>query len=802
MPELRLALRSLLRQRTFALAVVSTLGLAMGVTTGFFGVIDAVALRPLRGVAAPGLVTVHGTVDGRPARASGFSRPTYRDYRERTRSLQRLEAFVGQGFAVGEEAGGGLVGGQLVSGGFFGLLGTQPLLGRLIAPADDATGAERVAAVSEAFWQRRLGGRADVLGSVLRVNGRPCTIVGIAQAGFRGHFVGFPIDVFLPLAAAPEVAADVAVEDRADRSLELIGRLGPGATLAAAQAEMAGIAADIARQHPSSHAGRGVELHGYTGFDPELRAPVIGFVTLLGVVGLLVLLVACVNVGGLVLARATARRRELAVRAALGASPARVVRPLLIEIVVLFAAGGVAGAALAGPSARALHAFLPEFPIPLHLDVSPDWRVALFAGALTVVTALAFGLAPARGAARVDVVEALKAGGRGVAGASHVARRAIVGAQVGLSVVLLVGALLFLREMERARTFDPGFRIDDVALVTVDPSPLGRNPTERRSFFEAWLQRVRSLPRVEAASLVRTPPLGFSRPTTRVRVDGVAAAEPEGLVAGWNAVAPGYFDVVGIPLVAGRDFDAGDAAGTQPVAIASRATAARLFPGGEAVGRHFRHEDRVVRVVGVVGDVALDRSGARDGLFVYFPVAQRDDTRLSLVLRAAPPFPLAAARREARALEPEMPVLAALGLRDHAAAALFPQRLAATVAAAFGGFALFLAGVGLYGVAAFLAEKQRHELAVRAALGARPADLRGLVLRRGLAPALAGAGAGLAGALALGRLAAGFVSAVGPYDPQAYLGGAAVIAAVSLLAVYLPARRAAAVRPADLLQDE
>ncbi|HUG55065.1 MAG TPA: ABC transporter permease, partial [Vicinamibacteria bacterium] len=595
MRELRLAVRALLRQRTFSLAVVSTLGLAMGVSAGFFGVVNALVLRPIPGVEARGLVNLYATADGAVSGFSGFSHPTFRDLRARTRSLAALEGFVGRGFARGAEAGGGVVGGQLVSGGLFELLGTRAMRGRLLGPADDRPGAEPVAVVTEALWQQRLGGHPDVVGRILRVNGRPITIVGVAEAGFRGHFVGFPLDVFLPLGTAPVVAADVDLEDRAGDGLELVARLRPGATMAAAQAELSEIFAEVAREHPASHRGRGVELRAYTGLDADLRGPVLGFVTLLSVVGTLVLLVACVNVGGLVLARGAARERELAVRAALGASPAQLVRPLFAETLVLFALGGLAGLAMTRPAARALHAFLPEFPIPLHLDVSPDWRVALFAGTLTLLAGLVFGLVPARRAARVDVVEVLKKAGRGLAGVSLRARRAFVAAEVALSLVLLVGAGLFLRELQRSRAFDPGFRVDGVGVVTVDASLIGRAPAARREFFEAWVSRVRSWPRVESASLVRRLPLGFGRPTTRVGVDGREAPDPEGFAAGWNVVSPGYFRTLEIPVLAGRDFDERDRAGGDRVAAVSSRAARRLYPGQEALGRYLRHEGHVLR---------------------------------------------------------------------------------------------------------------------------------------------------------------------------------------------------------------
>ena len=564
MNELRRALRTLLRQPTFTLAVTLTLGLAMGVATGFFGVINAILLRPLPGVHGAGLLNLYVTVDGELAGFSGFSLPTLRDFRNEARSLSRIEGFVGRAFALGDETATDVVGGQLVTGGFFELLGTRAHRGRLVGREDDVPGALPVAVVTHALWQGRFGGRSDLLGRTVRVNGQPITVVGIAEPGFRGHFVGFPNDVFLPLGAAPLVATDLRLEDRADESLELLARLAPGADRRRAEEELSAFAATLAHEFPATHRGRSVAVRPHTGLDADLRGSVVGFTGVLGVVGVLVLLVACVNVGGLVLARGATRERDLAVRAALGASGAELVRPLLSETLVLFAVGGVLGAALASPSAAALHAFLPKFAVPLHLDVRPDLRVGLFAAAATFVVGVTFGLLPAVTASRVDVMELLKRGGRHAAAVSQKARRAFVSAQVALCLVLLVGAGLFLRELQAARRLDPGFRIHDVGFVRVDASLLDRSPAASRALFETWLARMRARPDVTAASLARTVPLGFGQSTTHLLVDGLVPPVPEGFRAGWNAVAPGYFETLGIPLLSGRDFAVADSGDAEP----------------------------------------------------------------------------------------------------------------------------------------------------------------------------------------------------------------------------------------------
>jgi predicted permease len=802
MGDVRVALRTLSREKGFALAVVVTLGLSMGLSTGFFGVVNTLLLRPLPGVAADGLVNLYAASDGAIEGFSGFSHPAWRDLRERTRTLSALEAFVGRGFAVSDSDRPEIVGGQLVSGGFFQLLGTRPARGRLLTLADDARGAPPVAVVSHALWLRRFAGRDDVIGSTLRLSGQPVPIVGVAEAGFNGHFVGFPMDVFVPLAAAPLLARDVDLEGSLGEDLELVGRLRPGVARAAATEELDRIGREVERERVPRRRGRGIELRAYTGLDADLRLGVLGFAALLLVVAALVVAVACANVAGLVLARGATRARELAVRASLGATRLALLRPLLAETLLLFAAGGLAGAALSGPSARALEAFLPDFPIPLRLDASPDWRVWLFAFATTLLAGLAFGVAPAASAARLDLVRALRQGGRAIAPGRQRARRVFVAAQVAVSLVLLAGASLFLNELRRARAFDPGFRVEDVAVVTAD---LRLRHPERASdlaFFEDWLARVRSRPDVEAASLARHLPLGLAPATARVAVDGLRSPDSGGFRAQYNVVSPGYFETLGIPLVAGRDFEARDAAPAEPVALVSRATAARLYPDGQALGRALRHEGRALRVVGVVGDVVADRRSGRGGLSFYVPLAQQPAPRVSLVLRPRAGATPSAVRREAIALEPDAPVLGASSLAEHARAALFPQRLAATVTSAFGLFGLLLASVGLHGIVAFFAVQRRSELAVRAALGARASDLRRLVLREGVRPVATGAAAGLVASVAFARLAQRLVPGMGGLDAAPIAAAALLLLAVALLAADRPARLAAARSPVDVLRGD
>ena len=802
MSDLRLAIRTLARQPTFSLAVIATLALAMGVSTGLFGVVNALMLRPLPGVDAPGLISLHVTRNRALQGASGFSGPTFSDYRERVRTLAGLEAFVGRGFAIGEAPSASVVDGQLVSGGFFHLLGTRALRGRLLSEADDSPGAVPALVMSEPLWRHRFAAREDVVGKTVRVSGRTLYPRRDHRAGLPWALRGLPDGPVRAVGRGVSRCARLGASGSGRRQPGAPGPSSPRHEPATLQAELDLVAADLGRALPAHEHDLGVAVSAYTGLDADLRGPVLGFVAVLSVVGTLVLLVACLDVAGLVLARAAARDREMAVRATLGAARSDLVRPMVVETLLLFATGGLLGAALAKPAAAAFQAFLPDFPVPLQLELAPDLRVALFAAALPLLTGLVFGIVPAVSISRVDALTALKQGGRGVVPGRHRARRAFLAVQVALSLVLLVGAGLFLRELQRARAVSPGFRVEGVGLLTVDVRLANRSPAAGRAFFEDWQGRIRTRPGVESACIARTAPLGFGAPTTHVVAEGLDLPKADGFPAAWNAVSPGYFDTLGIPLFSGRDFNARDAEAVDAVAIISQSTAARLFPRQEPLGRTLRRDGQALRVVGVVGDIAVGRSGARDGLFIYVPFAQTPVTRASLLVRTSGQLPFIDARAIAAELDPDLPVLSAMTLSQHAGGALFPQRLAAAVSGAFGLFGVLLASVGLYGLVSYVLEQRRHELAIRAALGARPDQLRKLVFLQGLRPVAAGVVLGLAGALVFGRLASAFVPAVGSFDGTAFAGAALVLTAAASLAASLPASRAATAAPAEVLRSE
>jgi predicted permease len=598
--DLRLAARSWRRSPALAAAGVVTLAVALGANTALFSLANAILFRPLPGIAhADRLVNVHRkAADG--TTFLGLSHPDYRDLRERARALDGLAAFNGRGASLGSGRGPAeLVGIQLVSGNFFDVLGVRAQRGRLVSEEDDAApGASAVAVISDALWRNRFGGDPLVIGRTIRLNGFPFTVIGVGPPGFQGHFIGFPFEVWVPLAMAAQAAPGEDVAARDNDWLELVGRLAAGQTVAQAQADLASVMAGLAREHPARHQGATADVRRMTGVDDSLRGAVVSFLAALQAAGALVLAIACVNLAGVLLARAASRARDVALRLALGATRGALVRQLLAEALLLFVVGGAAGVGLAAWAADLLHAFQPGFAVPLRFDLGLDARVLGFAALLTLVAAVAFGLVPALQASRLDVLPALRDG----------LRRALVVGQVALSMVLLVAAGLFVRTLQRARAVDPGFDPDGVSTARLDLTLLARDEAHGRVFYAQLLERLQSLPGARSASLATSIPLrSLAPPTALVH----AAAEPArpggGLTVPVSTVSGAYFETLRIPLLAGRGLADADGPSSPPVAVVSQALARRLWPGGDAIGRRVRADGLDREVVGVARDVKMRR---------------------------------------------------------------------------------------------------------------------------------------------------------------------------------------------------
>jgi len=804
----RYGVRALGRTPVFALVALLSVAIGSGATTAIVTLVDTMLLRPPPGVGhAERLVLVGRTQDGRGF--DNFSYPTFAAYRT-AHSLSGLAALeLGpQTVSLARSGGGEPMHVSTVSGNLFDVLEARPALGRSFAQDEDAApGQKPVLILSYAYWQRRLGADPVIVGRPLVLNGTPFTVVGVAARGFQGPFAVVP-DGWVPLAATTYLGTPAAMfTEHRGVWLIAVGRLAPDASLDQAQAELATITARLAQDYPDAYEGKGVAVERASLFPGDMQAAIGGFLALLLAVAGLVLVIASTNVAGMLLARAAARRREIAVRLALGASRAQLVGQLVVECLLLFGAAGAAGLVIAHWMVRGLLALVPQLPVPIALDARLDWRVLGFALVLTLVTGLLAGLAPALQSTRPDLVPALKAGA-GKEGTGRLPLRSgLLVAQIALSMVLLMVAGLFARTLVHARSIDPGFEPRDVSFTALDFGTGNYSDERGRQAAGAILDQVRALPGVRAAALTAMLPLGGGGlGFGRIEVPGREPPNPrEGWGdADWDVVTPGYFATLGIPLVRGRDFSAADRAGMADVAILNEAFAATLFPGENPVGQTLTNEGRTLTVIGVARNAKYRSLGEAQRNFIYVPLEQRYFARTNLLVKMAPGAapPAAAVRRIVTGVDPALPILRQEALGEQMAVALLPQRLALFVSGGLGIVALLLALLGIYGVTAYAVAQRTREIGVRVALGAPRSHVLLLVLRQGLLLAGFGVVVGALAAFGATRLLRGLLYGVAPVDAVALGGAAGALALAALAASWVPARRAAGLDPVIALRTE
>jgi predicted permease len=785
------------------------LALGIGATTTIFTVINGVFLRPPVHVHDPQRMVAVFTSDFSGPRFGTSSYPDFVDFAAETPGLEGLAATTLRPFSVATGRENFRAMGEMVSENFFGVFGVPVALGRgFIAGA-----AETDAVIGHGLWQRRLGGAADVIGKTIRLSGRTFTVVGVAPEGFNGTLRGVRVEVWTPLTAQRVLSpGDDMLSNRGDRGLFLFGRLRSGVTPVEAQSQLEVVAARLHRAYPERWTDRSGSARVVTVLPerdarifPEIRGPVTQFFALLMGVACLVLAVCCANLANLLLARGTARRREIALRLALGGSRSRLVRQLLTEALVLSAAGAVGGVVLATWATGAAATLQPPMPVPVALDFPLDGRILLFTVMVSVLTVLLSALAPALRATRLDGATALR-GDLAAAGAPHRIglRDALVVSQVAVSLVILAAAGLFLASLRNATRVDPGFRAAGLGLMRLELGIQGYDSVRGRAFYAELERRVGALPGVEAVSLAEIVPLGLSRQRRGIQVEGYTPREGEEMEFGVNTVGAGYFETMGIPLVRGRGIQPRDRQGAPAVAVVNESFARRFWPGENPIGRRFGTSRGGTReIVGVARDGKYWSLTEEPQPHFYEPFAQAYEADMVLLVRAAgaPGTLLPAVTREARALDPELPVEVNT-MEEHLGYALLPQRLGAAVLGVFGLVAALLATFGLYGVMAYVVSQRTAEIGIRMALGARSRDVRMLVVRRALALTGAGLALGLAGAAAVTRLLAAFLVNVSPTDPATLLSVVALFTAVAVLASWLPARRAAAVDPMRALRSE
>ena len=805
--DVRYAARALGRSPLFAIISVLSIAIGVGATTGIVTLANTLLLRPPPGVGHPDrIVTVGRTQEGRGF--DNFSYPTFLDYRAAT-SLSGLAAVRVDPQAVSLAGPGGGEPVQLapVSGNLFEVLDTRPALGRFFTMDEDrVAGGNPVAVLNHAFWTRRFEADPSIVGKSIVLNGSPFTVVGVAAERFQGPFVIAP-DIWVPITASTLVGTGATMlEQRSAAWLVAIGRLAPNVGMAQAQAELSAIAARLTQQYPDVNRGHGVAVAPASLFPGDMRAVIGGFMSVLLAVGALVLLIASTNVAGMLLARASARRREIAVRLALGASRRQLVTQLVIESLLVFVTAGATGLLFARWMVDGLMALIPRLPVQLAFDPQIDWRVLAFALAVSLVTGLVAGIVPALQSTKPNLIPALKGDSGSTATRQRLRLRSgLLVTQIAFSMLLLIVAGLFARGLTRAQSINPGFDPTGVQIASLDLDLANYDSTKGRQFVGALRERLAGLPGVQSTATSAVLPLdGGGMGLGPVVVAGrTPPDEREGWRTDWNVVTPGYFAALGIPIVRGRDFAETDRPGTGEVAILNEAFAAALFPGLDPIGRTMTNGDRVLTVIGIAKNAKYRTLGETQRNFVYVALNQRYMGRMNLLVKTNGAASVAGAiRRLVTEMDPALPILRQQTMVEQTAMSLFPQRVALYVAGGLGGVALLLALLGIYGVTAFSVAQRTREIGVRVALGAPRSTVLGLILRQGLVLAGIGVTVGSLAAFGVTRLISNLLYGVPPTDVVAFGTAAALLALAALTASWIPARRAARVDPMIALRSE
>ena len=797
--DIRLSLRRLGQTPGFTVVTVATLALAIGANTTTFSALNQFLLRPLP-VDRPGELVFLNS-----GRGISQSYPNYIDFRDATRSLSGLIAYRVQPVGISHAGKNSLIWGDEASGNYFDVLGVHAILGRTFTQEDDRKSSPRpVIVISYASWRSRFAGDPNIVGKTAKLNGLDYTILGVAPRGFFGTELLLKPEFWVPMAMEPQIEpGNNWLDNRATWNVWVVGRMKPGVTTKQAEADLNAIAANLAHVD-RFNIGLRIQLSPPGLVGSSFRGPVTGFAAVLMALAGMVLLIACVNIAGILLARASDRRKEISIRLALGATHWKLVRQLLTESFILSMSGAGLGILIATWILDVLRSFKMPLDAPLETSLNIDWHVLTFTLAICLITTLLFGLAPAIHAARVDLLPGLK---------NQLTERfrrvqfrdLLVGAQVALSLVLLVGTVLVVRSLRRAVTIDIGFNPHHAVAVVFDLSLNGYSEDQGKAFERNLRVKLAAIPGLDSFSMSNTIPLSLNQSNTVINAEGKPVPPPsEAARANFYKVTPGYFRTMQTRLIAGREFDERDGPAAPKVAIVNQSLARRLFPNEDALGKRVNQGDPPAEIVGIAQDGKYQSMNDESQPAIFWPRAQRYDSGITIVARSSMPEAdvLKRVQQAVYSLDATLPFFQADSLEDHLSLPLLPARIAASMLGGFGMLAVILAATGVYGMLAYAVSKRTREIGIRVAIGASRADVLSLVLRRALMIiAIASVlGAGLA--LAAGRYFSPVLYGVSPKDPTTYALALLLMAAIGAIACLVPARRALRIEPTLALREE
>jgi predicted permease len=818
--DIRFGLRSMLRSPSFTVICILSLALGIGANTTIFTVINAVLLHPLPVAEISRLVQLD-TVDSKTmvtqARATkmGMSYANCEDYQRQSQVFDGLSCNSGTALTWSGEAEPKQVAGQLVNANYFQVLGLTPAAGRFFLPDEDTKpGGNNVAILSYSLWANKFGLDRNLIGRSVTFNATPFTVIGVAPKGFKGTFTIGPADqVWVPVSMYGQVLAGFVKDNFRDRrflNTFTVARLKPGVSEGEAEASLKTIASQLAVEYPKENAGRSVAVSpladAAVGINQHDQFVLAGAL-MMGVVGL-ILLIACANLANLLLAKGARREREMSIRTAVGASRVRLIRQLLTESLVLSLSGGAAGLVLAFAGRRLLWAFRPPFIENNDLDLALDSHVLLFTLGLALLTGIIFGLAPAIKASRADVAEALKAGGRGGSGTwtRSPLRSILIVSEVALALITLVGAGLFIRSMENAQGTDFGFESKRLFVMAVDLGALHYDEAHGQQFYRDAIQRVNAPPMVQAAAVASNLPLGGGLERTVFPEGKDETSGYRGTLTQLNDVSPGFFDTLRIPLTKGRSFTDLDKNQTTPVAVINEAMARHFWPDQDAIGKrfHFFGDPKLLEVVGIVGNTVINQVGEDPQPLAYLPLTQDYPPAATVQVRTSgdPRAVIATVRSQIQGLDPNLAITNVQTVEDVLNQGLWAPRMAAALLTLFGGLALALAAIGVYGVLSYSVNQQTREIGIRMALGATPSGVLRWVVGQGLRLAGAGVLVGVVAGLGLMHFMGSLLFGVSTHDPETFGTVILVLGMIALLACYLPARRATKVNPLVALRQD